>query len=127
MLETLIAERPSNFDNYLKIIDSIDDYQLNNDIQEVHDNETEINQLFEKIKIETQSVIFEGEDATGSDCNIDSGPEHQWRSKVCNLRAAKSCTRPYGSLWAKGHVRWMLIYFFFVVVDFSLVFCDLMW
>lgn len=43
MLETLIAEHSSNFDNYLKIIDSTDDYQLNNDIHEVHDNETEIN------------------------------------------------------------------------------------
>lgn len=63
MLETLIAEHPSDFNNYLNSIDSADDYQLNNNIHEVHDvhdDKTEIDQLFEKIRIESQSVISEG-------------------------------------------------------------------
>lgn len=65
MLETLIAERPSDFNNYLNSIDSADDYQLNNNIHKVHDvhnDKTEIDQLFEKIRIESQSVISEGKE-----------------------------------------------------------------
>jgi len=62
-LETLIKQRPTDVDNFLKITDyDSDNDQLNDDVYEVGDNNIKINEFFENIKISAQSTIQEGND-----------------------------------------------------------------
>lgn len=56
-----MQERPTDVDNYLQIIDSNND-ELNDDVHEIGSDNISINEFFENIKCEAQSVLQKGED-----------------------------------------------------------------